>query len=143
MNSSLLQALLNALGDILSIGNGHTPSYCSVWIWPPGSLKVTSERERDVIAKPFFDVRLRRILLASMRKGRTVDELSRLSGIPSGSCCRKVHTLVREHLLRVSSFVKTPDGRRLARYRCGFDRVSVSLKSTGFSLEVTPHRRNA
>lgn len=82
------------------------------------------------------------MLLASMRRGRTVEELSRLSGIPSASCCRKVHALVRGHLLRVSSFALMPDGKKLARYRCGFDKVKVSLKSSGYSLEVTPHRRD-
>ena len=104
------------------------------------ALKVTCAREREAIAGPFFDVRIRRILLASMRKARTMEELSRLSGIPLGSCYRKVHALVRGHLLRVSSFVLTPEGKKLALYRCGFDKVSVSLKSSGFSLEVTPHR---
>ena len=105
-------------------------------------MKVTCAREREAIAKPFFDVRIRRMLLASMKRGRTVEELSRVSGLPSASCYRKVHALVKGHLLRVSSFVLTPDGRKHARYRCGFDKVKVSLRGSGFSLEVTPHRRN-
>jgi len=77
-----------------------------------------------------------------MRRGRTVEELSRVSGIPLTSCCRKVHALVQGHLLRVSSFVLTPDGKKLARYKCGFDRVKVSLRSSGYKIEVTPHRCN-
>ncbi|HDD60612.1 MAG TPA: hypothetical protein ENF69_06705 [Euryarchaeota archaeon] len=68
-------------------------------------------------SKLLTDPQLMRILVATSKSPKTVQELSMMFGIPIAGCYRKVKELEEEGLLEKVDKILTPRGKRVARFR--------------------------
>lgn len=68
----------------------------------------------------------RRILASVTAEGKTVRQISVEQAVPTSTCYRRAHELVKEGLLVVERIVVTGDGKRYAVYRSSFKRIEVS-----------------
>lgn len=68
-------------------------------------------------SKLLTDPQLMRILVATSRTPKTVQELSAMFGIPIAGCYRKVKELEDVGLLEKVDKILTPRGKRVARFR--------------------------
>lgn len=95
-----------------------------------------AERILDALSDEFS----RRMLVSTISKGKTVQEISVEQGLPLSSCYRRARSLVREGLLMVERIVLTPEGTRFAIYRSSFKTVEMAsdFAQTQVSVELNP-----
>jgi len=68
-------------------------------------------------SKLLSDPQLIKILAATSRAPKTVQELSDMFGIPIAGCYRKIKELENEGLVEKVDKILTPRGKRVARFR--------------------------
>jgi hypothetical protein len=78
----------------------------------------------------------RRILVSTVSKGKTVQEISAEQAVPLSSCYRRAHDLVDRGLLVVEKIVVTAEGKRYAIFRSCFERVEIELNLSEISVSV-------
>ena len=73
-------------------------------------------REKD-ISRLLTDEYAERILVATQRNPRSVQEISDRHDIPIAACYRKIHELEEAGFLRCAEIVTTPKGKTMKLYR--------------------------
>jgi len=73
-------------------------------------------REKD-ISRLLTDEYAERILVATQRNARSVQEISDHHDIPIAACYRKIHELEDAGFLKCSEIVTTPKGKTMKLYR--------------------------
>ena len=84
---------------------------------------------REALARAVGDRYSRRILLATMTRAKSIDELSLTEGVPKASAYRRANELRKEGLLSVETIAVSDDGKKRELYRCIF---------RSFKIEVGP-----
>lgn len=73
-------------------------------------------REKE-ISRLLTDEYAERILVATQRNARSVQEISDRHDIPIAACYRKIHELEEAGFLRCAEIVTTPKGKTMKLYR--------------------------
>jgi hypothetical protein len=79
----------------------------------------------------------REILLATMERGKSVEDICMERGIPLSTCYRRVADLVKKNLLIVDKIVVTNSGKRYAIYKSTVKEISVNLSLGHLTLRLS------
>ena len=92
---------------------------------------------QEAVLGAIVDPSSRKIWTATVAKGKTVEEISKETGIPLSTCYRKVGELVRDLVLVVERMVMTPTGKKYAIYRSAVEgaHVDIGPESMAFSVK--------
>ena len=80
-----------------------------------------------VVLNAISDPYTRRILASATEAAKSIEALSEENGIPISTCYRRVHELVKDHLLRIEHTTITPEGKRYQTFRSVFNTMEVTL----------------
>lgn len=89
------------------------------------------------ILEAISDEVTRRILGLTILKGRSIEDISLVSGIPSSTAYRRVHELAAIGLLIVERILFTETGRRYLVYRSAFRGIGIEMESSELKVQVT------
>ena len=89
------------------------------------TVRLTGALARQVVSA-LSDEYSSRILVSTVTKGKTVQEISLEQAIPLSSCYRKADELVEQGLLVVERVIVTMEGKRYAVYRSTFKGVKTT-----------------
>ena len=67
----------------------------------------------------------KRILLSTVERGKTVQEISLEQAVPLSTCYRRARELVDDGVLVIETLVVTAEGKRHAVYRSSFRTIDV------------------
>ena len=98
---------------------------------------VLEQDRKDALLHAMADEFTRKILLSTMLKAKTIQEIAEEAWIPISTCYRRVHELVTLRLLRVDQTIITDTGKKFELYRSSIKDAVVNFSSTELSVEVT------
>src|SRR5438445_11951507 len=91
-------------------------------------------REKDV-SRLLTDEYAERILVATQRIPRSVQEISDKYDIPIAACYRKIHELEEAGFLNVAEIVTTPKGKTMKLYRSLLKSAQLVYQERIFKLK--------
>src|SRR5579872_3281212 len=100
-------------------------------------MMVVEQDRKDALLHAMADEFSRKILLLTMLRAKTIQEIADEARIPISTCYRRVHELVTLRLLRVDQTIITDTGKKFELYRSSIKDAVVNFSSTELSVEVT------
>ena len=91
-------------------------------------------REKD-ISRLLTDEYAERILVATQRNARSVQEISDRHDIPIAACYRKIHELEEAGFLKCSEIVTTPKGKTMKLYRSQLQSAMLVYEAGVFKVK--------
>lgn len=85
----------------------------------------------DAVAGALADPYSRRVLAVSVRKAKSVKDISQETGLPLPTTYRHVNVLAESGLLVVERSALTPDGKRYDLYRSRIRSARIELDGSG------------
>jgi hypothetical protein len=98
---------------------------------------VVEQDRKDALLHSMADEFARKILLSTMLRAKTIQEIAEEDKIPISTCYRRVHELVALRLLREDQTIITESGKKFELYRSLIKDAVVNFSSTELSVEVT------
>jgi predicted transcriptional regulator len=99
-------------------------------------MRITSQPLKDALIRALADDYSRKILLKTLDRALSVEELSKSEGIPISTAYRRVNELKEIGLLTVERTILTDDGRKYELYRSAFRRVHMDLVKDEIEIDV-------
>lgn len=99
-------------------------------------MRITSAAVRDALMQSLADEYCRRIILNTMGKAQSVEELSQSQNIPIATAYRRVNEMNEIGILAIEKTILTEDGRKYPLYRSSFSSINIGLRQTEISVEV-------
>lgn len=81
----------------------------------------------------------KRIILSTIAKSMSVEQISREQNIPISTCYRRVRELESAGVVKADN-ITIKDGKKLVSYKTTFKSASISLESGELRVDVTPNR---
>jgi DNA-binding Lrp family transcriptional regulator len=78
-----------------------------------------------------------KIILSTIPKGKSVEDLSKENDIPLSTCYRRVHEMLDSGILIVERIVITPDGKKYEILRSTFKGFSVGFEVSGVVVDAS------
>jgi|SRR5579871_5358042 len=100
-------------------------------------MLVVEQDRKDALLHAMADEFARKILLSTMLRAKTIQEIADEDRIPISTCYRRVHELVTLRLLRVEQTIVNDTGKKFELFRSLIKDALVNFSSTGLSVEVT------
>jgi len=100
-------------------------------------MMVVEQDRKDALLHAMADEFSRKILLLTMLRAKTIQEIADEARIPISTCYRRVHELVTLRLLRVEQTIVTDTGKKFELFRSLIKDALVNFSSTELSVEVT------
>jgi len=99
-------------------------------------MRITGQNVRDALIRALADEYSRKILLATIDRARSVDELSETEKIPISTAYRRVNEMRDVGILTVEKTIITDDGKKFELYRSSFRSVRLQLNQGEIVLDV-------
>jgi len=93
----------------------------------------------NAIVSSVLDRAGRLILLSTMERGKTVEEISSETGIPLSTCYRKAAELTKDRILVIERMVMSAAGKKYAIYRSAIDAIRIELNQGRMSVSISPN----
>ena len=90
-------------------------------------MEISDPSRIHALVQGLADEYARKILLSTIPKAKSVEEMSRENDIPLSTCYRRVHELLDSQILVVEKIIVTPDGKKYELLRSAYRAVSVSF----------------
>jgi predicted transcriptional regulator len=91
---------------------------------------------RDALIRALADEYSRKILLVTIDRARSVEELSETERIPISTAYRRVNEMKDVGILTVEKTIITDDGKKFELYRSSFRSVRLQLNQGEIVLDV-------
>jgi DNA-binding Lrp family transcriptional regulator len=99
-------------------------------------LRITGQQVQDAIIRALADEYSRRIILKTVEKAISVEELSHTLSIPISTCYRRVNEMREVGLLTVEKTIITDDGKKSELYRSAFRGINLQLHKGEIIVDV-------
>jgi len=93
----------------------------------------------EVVVALLLDPHSRRIVMSTIERGKTVEEIQAETGIPLSTCYRKVAGLLGSHVLFVERSILTASGKKYALYRSAIASIRIEMRLGDLSVSVSPN----
>ena len=90
-------------------------------------MRIEAQHVRDALIRALADEYSRKILLSTVDKPRSVEELSQSLQIPISTAYRRVNEMKDVGLLTVEKTIITDEGKKFELYRSSFRAMSIQL----------------
>lgn len=91
------------------------------------------------LLKAVSDGHSRKIMESVVSRGRTVEEICSVTGIPISTAYRRVHEMTDEGLIICERIVVTGAGKKYAVYRAAFSSVMIRCEGGSCMVEGAPN----
>jgi len=99
-------------------------------------MRITGQQVRDALIRALADDYSRKILLGTLEKARSVEELSQSLEIPISTAYRRVNELKEVGLLKVEKTIITNEGKKFELYRGAFRGINMQLEKGEIVVDV-------
>jgi DNA-binding Lrp family transcriptional regulator len=99
-------------------------------------MKIASRKIQYYLLKALSDEYSRKILMETIYKAQSVEELSRLLDIPISTAYRRVKEMSAEGLLTIERTVMGADGKKYETYRSAFKGFKIDLDRIDAEMDV-------
>ncbi len=99
-------------------------------------MRITGQNVRDALIRALADEYSRKILLGTIDRARSVEELSASEQIPISTSYRRVNEMRDIGLLTVEKTIITDDGKKFELYRSSFRSIKLQLNQGEIVLDV-------
>jgi len=101
-------------------------------------MMVDQEDRKNAVLLAMSDGYMRRILSSIISEAKSVDQISKESGVPASTCYRRIHQLLGLALVRIEKTIIRPEGKKYETFRSAVADVKISFSSQELSIELTP-----
>lgn len=99
-------------------------------------MRIDSPKVRDALIEALADEYSRKIILKTIIKAESVEELSRKENIPISTAYRRVNELKDVGLLAVEKTILSDDGKKYELYRSAFSSFKIDLEHGEITIEA-------
>jgi cobalamin biosynthesis Co2+ chelatase CbiK len=99
-------------------------------------MLVTKPETIHALTQALSDEYSMKIILSTIPKEKSVEDLSKENDIPLSTCYRRVHEMLDGGLLIVQRIVVTPDGKKYELLRSAFNGFSIKFEGGGMIVEA-------
>ena len=99
-------------------------------------MRITGQNVRDALVRALADEYSRKILLVTIDRARSVEELSGTEQIPISTAYRRVNEMRDLGLLTVEKTIITDDGKKFELYRSSFRGIKLQLNQGEILVDV-------
>lgn len=99
-------------------------------------MRITGQQVRDALIRALADDYSRKILLSTVEKAMSVEELSHTLQIPISTSYRRVNEMNEVGLLTVEKTIITDDGKKFELYRSSFRGINIQLEKGEIVVDV-------
>jgi hypothetical protein len=99
-------------------------------------MMVIEQEAKEALLGAFADYYMRKILLSTVPRAKSILEISDDTGIPISTCYRRVRDLLNFRLLGIERTVLS-NGRKYETFRSRVKDATVNLSSDEISVDVT------
>lgn len=99
-------------------------------------MRITSQTVRDALIRSLADEYCRKIILSTIDKAQSVEELSKSENIPISTAYRRVNEMKDIGILTVEKTVLTEEGKKFELYRSAFKTIHMDLNPAEILLDV-------
>ena len=90
-------------------------------------MRITSQKLQDALISALADEYARRIILKTINRAYSVEDLSRDENVPISTAYRRVNELKEVGLLTIEKTILTDEGKKFELYRSAFRSVHIDL----------------
>ena len=90
-------------------------------------MEISDPSRVQALVKGLADEYSRKILLSTIPKAKSVEDMSRENDIPLSTCYRRVHELLDSQILVVEKIIVTPEGKKYELLRSAYRAVNVTF----------------
>ncbi|HXQ91717.1 MAG TPA: helix-turn-helix domain-containing protein [Nitrososphaerales archaeon] len=99
-------------------------------------MRITGQNVRDALIRALADEYSRKILLGTIDRARSVEELSEAELIPISTSYRRVNEMREVGLLTVEKTIITDEGKKFELYRSSFRGIKLQLNQGEITVDV-------
>lgn len=88
-------------------------------------MEITDQAQVQALVQGLAEEYARKILLSTIPRAKSVEDLSRENDIPLSTCYRRVHELLDSKLLVIERIIVTPDGKKYELLRSSYKSVTI------------------
>jgi predicted transcriptional regulator len=99
-------------------------------------MRIESSKVRDALIGALADEYSRKIILRTISKAESVEELCRSENIPVSTAYRRVNALKEVGLLAVEKTILSDDGKKYELYRSAFSSFKIDLQHGEVTIEA-------
>ena len=90
-------------------------------------MEISEPSRIQALVQGLADEYSRKILLSTIPRAKSVEDMSRENDIPLSTCYRRVHELLDNQILVVEKIIVTPDGKKYELLRSAYRAVNVTF----------------
>ena len=99
-------------------------------------MEISEPSRVQALVQGLADEYSRKILLSTIPKAKSVEDMSRENDIPLSTCYRRVHELLDSQILVVEKIIVTPEGKKYELLRSAYRAVNVSFDGGVMRVEA-------
>lgn len=99
-------------------------------------MRITGQPVRDAILRALADDYSRHIMLSTVERAKSVEELSHSLMIPISTAYRRVNEMKEVGLLTVEKTILTDEGKKSELYRSAFKGINLQLEKGEVIVDV-------
>jgi predicted transcriptional regulator len=99
-------------------------------------MRITSQTVQDALIRSLADDYCRRIILGTLNKPMSVEELSQTEMIPISTTYRRVNEMKDAGILTVEKTILTDEGKKFELYRSTFKAIHIDLNQGEIQIEA-------
>ena len=99
-------------------------------------MRITGQQLKDALLRALADDYSRKILLSTVEKAMSVEELSHTFQIPISTAYRRVNEMRETGVLTIEKTILTDDGKKFELYRSSFKGINLQLEKAEILLDV-------
>jgi predicted transcriptional regulator len=99
-------------------------------------MRITSRAVQDELIRSLADEYSRKIILGTINKAQSVEELSQSEKIPISTTYRRVNEMKDVGILTVEKTILTEEGKKFELYRSAFKAIHMDLNQAEIIIDV-------
>ncbi|HYB03178.1 MAG TPA: helix-turn-helix domain-containing protein [Nitrososphaerales archaeon] len=99
-------------------------------------MRITGQQVRDALIRALADEYSRKILLGTVERARSVEDLSEIFQIPISTAYRRVNEMREVGLLTVEKTILTDEGKKFELFRSSFKGINLQLDKGDIVVDV-------
>ena len=90
-------------------------------------MEITEPSRIQALVQGLADEYSRKIILSTIPRSKSVEDISKENDIPLSTCYRRVHELLDAQILLVEKIIVTPEGKKYELLRSAYRAMDVSF----------------
>jgi hypothetical protein len=101
------------------------------------AVQVTNPKTIEALTQVLSDEYSRKIMMATVPRAMSVEDISKENDIPLSTCYRRVHDLLEGGVLIVERIVVTQEGKKFELLRSAYRNMKIDFEGGQLAIEAT------